>query len=126
MQKLYVVTRSDLTPGAIVAQACHAVSAFAVRFPSEHRTWHSEGQNLVVLACPNAQDLDRLIDRLESTLEIPCVAFFEPDLDGALTAFAVSDAASKYLSQLPLALREPRCPCCKEAPLVSSCTRCAA
>jgi len=109
MQKLYVVTRSDLSPGAIVAQSCHAVSAFAVRFPDEHRAWHAHGQNLVVLGAPDEQALDRLMNTLEDTHQIPCAAFFEPDLSDSLTAFAVSDRAAKLLSCLPLALRAPRC-----------------
>lgn len=126
MQKLYVVTRADLSPGAIVAQSCHAVSAFAVRFPEEHRAWHAEGQNLVVLAALDEKRLGGKMGRLEDVHGIPCVAFYEPDLEGALTAFSVSDVAAKYLSQLPLALREPRCSACNEGPLVPICARCAA
>ena len=126
MQKLYVVTRSNLSPGAIVAQSCHAVSAFAVRFPDEHRAWHAHGQNLVVLAAHDESALDWLMRALEGVQQIPCVAFFEPDLDNALTAFAVSDRAAKLLSQLPLALRAPRCSDCKEGALVPICARCAA
>lgn len=108
MERLYVVTRSDLAPGAQLAQSCHAVSAFAAAFPDEHKAWHGHGQNLVVLAVDNERKLGALLDSIEDVLDVECAAFFEPDFDNALTAFAVSGTASKALSSLPLALRPPR------------------
>lgn len=126
MQKLYVVTRADLKPGAIVAQSCHAVSAFARVFPDAHADWLDRGQNIVVLACRDEAALGALLDSFGDEILRECVTFQEPDLGHALTAFAVSDRAAKALSSLPLALREPRCPDCKEAPLVPICARCAA
>lgn len=108
MERLYVVTRSDLAPGAQLAQSCHAVSAFAAAFPDEHKAWHEHGQNLVVVAVTDEQKLGGLLDSIEDVLDIECAAFFEPDFGNALTAFAVSGEASKLLSSLPLALRAPR------------------
>jgi hypothetical protein len=108
MDRLYVITRADLAPGAQLAQACHAVSAFAVANPEQHLEWHTHGQNLVVLAAGDEHKLSRLLDALEDAHGQKCAAFFEPDFGGRLTAFAVSDAAGKLLSSLPLALRGPR------------------
>jgi len=60
MEKVYVVARGDLNPGATCAQSCHALSAFAADFPAAHAEWHKRGQNLVVLqirgsrGCPTA------------------------------------------------------------------------
>lgn len=107
MERLYVVTRQDLPPGAQLAQSCHAVSAFAVAFPEAHRLWHEHGQNLVVLAVSDEPALSRLADHIEAR-GILGARFYEPDFDDALTAFAVSDAAAKALSSLPLALRPPK------------------
>lgn len=107
MEKLYVVVRADLAPGAQLAQSCHAVSAFATAFPDLHRDWHEHGQNLVVLAAADEQALCRLADRIEAG-GILGARFYEPDFGDALTAFAVSDAAARQLSSLPLALREPK------------------
>lgn len=108
MQRLYVVTRSDLAPGAQLAQSCHAVSAFAATFPEVHREWHANGQNLVVLAALDEKRLGNLLDSLEDVHGLSCAAFFEPDFGGQMTAIAVPGEAAKLLSSLPLALRTPR------------------
>lgn len=108
MDRLYVVTRADLAPGAQLAQSCHAVSAFAVANPEQHREWHKTGQNLVVLAVANETTLCALLASLEDQHGFSCAAFFEPDFSDELTAFAVSGDAGKLLSSLPLALRAPR------------------
>lgn len=108
MKKLYVVVRGDLPEGAQIAQSCHAVSAYAVAFPERHRDWHQHGQNLVVLSVTNEAHLRVLLDIIGRVHEIVCTPFFEPDLDGQMTAFAVPDLAAKQLACLPLALRAPR------------------
>lgn len=108
MDRLYVVTRSNLPPGAQLAQSCHAVSAFAARFPAEHRAWHEHGQNLVVLSVADESKLGGLLDAIEDVDGIECAPFFEPDFADALTAFAVCGEAARRLSSLPLALRAPR------------------
>ena len=108
MEKLYVVVRADLAPGAQIAQSCHAVSAFASAFPDLHRDWHERGQNLVVLAAIDETHLTRLFDGNDRVPAAQCAPFYEPDLGDTLTAFAVTDHAQKILSSLPLALREPK------------------
>ncbi len=108
MERLYVVTRQDLPPGAQGAQSQHAVSAFAVQQPDVHREWHQNGKNLVWLAAPDLEALTRLMSALEDQHGFTCAAFFEPDFNDELTAFAVSGEAAKLLSHLPLALRAPR------------------
>lgn len=108
MEKLYVVVRADLLPGAQIAQSCHAVSAFATRFAEEHREWHRNGKNLIVVSVPDELAIERLLDALEDDHEILCAPFFEPDFGDALTAFAAPGSAGKLLSMLPLALRAPK------------------
>lgn len=107
MDRLYVVTRSDLAPGAQLAQSCHAVSAFASAFAELHRLWHSEGQNLVVLAISGEAELRALLKRVASEA-VPNALFCEPDLDGELTAIAFGGQGARLVSSLPLALRAPR------------------
>ena len=124
MEKVYVVVRGDLNPGATCAQSCHALSAFAADFPAAHAEWHRRGQNLVVLQIPNERELLAL---LESALESDAIdrvsVFREPDLGHQLTAIALDGNARKLVSSLPLALREPRCASCRESLTVPSCPR---
>jgi hypothetical protein len=37
--KLYIITRSDLPPGARCAQSCHALRAFVEAHPVVDRSW---------------------------------------------------------------------------------------
>lgn len=106
MERLYVVTRSDLTPGAQGTQSQHAVSEYAVRHPDRHREWHTTGQNLIWLAVRDLDALEELLSLLEDECRIECAAFFEPDFGDQLTAFAVGGEAARRLSSLPCALRE--------------------
>ncbi len=108
MDRLYVVTRADLPPGAQGTQSQHALSEYAVRFPEQHREWHQNGKNLIWLAARDLDALEDLLTLLEDHLGIECAAFFEPDFGDALTAFAVSEQAARRLSSLPCALRPER------------------
>jgi hypothetical protein len=109
MEKLYIVTRADLAPGAQIAQSAHALSAFAFAFPDEHRRWHGGSNNLVVVAVPSVGDLERLRRRADDTDDIAIVAFYEPDFGDQLTSIALYGAeAGKLVSSLPLALRAPK------------------
>jgi len=40
MEKLYIITRSDLDPGSRCAQAVHAALAYALEHPEAARAWH--------------------------------------------------------------------------------------
>ena len=109
MEKVYVVVRGDLSPGALCAQSCHALSAFAADFPAAHAAWHRQGQNLVVLQVPREPDLVRLLEAALESEEIDRVSLFrEPDLNHQLTAIALDGKASRLVSSLPLALRQLR------------------
>jgi hypothetical protein len=101
MQKLYVVVRSDLEPGAQLAQAGHAISAFAFYFEADHRAWHQGSNNLVILA---ARDEAHLLE-LARESPGPLAIFREPDLGNTVTAVAFHGDMARRLSSLPLALR---------------------
>jgi len=102
--KLFIVVRSDLPPGAQLAQSDHA----AIQFTLEHlelvTNWNRDSNNLVVLAALN----EAMLQELARTIPAPCTLVHEPDLDNALTAVAFGPTAARFLSSLPLALRLPK------------------
>jgi hypothetical protein len=109
--KLFMVVRADLSPGAQLAQSTHAAVAFAFTHPDAARSWHAASNNLVALAAPDREALERIHDRAICAPGVMIVRFHEPDFDGALTAIALhGDGAGKLLSNLPLALRPARVP----------------
>lgn len=107
MQKMFVVVRSDLQPGAQAAQACHAAIALAQARATDVTSWYLHSNNLVLLQVPDAQHLEKVLQKLNSA-SVEVAEFREPDFGGELTAAAtVNPAAGKLLSQLPLALKGP-------------------
>jgi peptidyl-tRNA hydrolase len=108
MEKLYIVTRSDLSPGARCAQSCHAIRLFAEEHPDADREWYRGSNNLVVLEAENEGALMGLAAKARSE-GIAASEFREPDFADAVTAVALGGAASRFLSSLPLALK-PRTP----------------
>jgi peptidyl-tRNA hydrolase len=107
MDRLYVVVRADLEPGAQLAQSCHALSAFAHQYRAQHDAWQVGEQNLVVLSVPNENALGELL-RAALTLGLRSSAFHEPDFGNELTAVAFEGSVARLVSSLPLALRAPR------------------
>jgi hypothetical protein len=100
--KLYVVTRRDLSPGYQLVQSCHAIREFD--------RLHHGYQGVANLACLSATDeneLKRLIVYLESN-QIKYAIFREPDVDDQITAIAFEpgDKSYRLVSSLPLALKE--------------------
>lgn len=118
MYKLFIVTRSDLPPGARAAQSVHAALAFAHEHPQIETYWFKNSNNLVILEAPDEEALDRLTLRAEQE-GIPYVDFHEPDFNDALTAIALGPTAWRIVSSLPLALKPPKAPqASSEVPMV--------
>ncbi len=107
MEKLYVIVRSDLAPGAQIAQTAHAVAEFAIAHPVEFAAWASEQRNIVCLGIPGEGALADLFS-LAQAKHVRSARFREPDFDDELTAIALGDGADKLVSSLPLALRPAR------------------
>jgi peptidyl-tRNA hydrolase len=105
VKKLYIVVRADLPPGAQIAQAGHAVAAFARRARGPFEAWVDGSNNLVVLSIADEAALGSLARALER-IGRP-VAVHEPDIGDQLTAIAFegTDDAGRHVSSLPLALR---------------------
>jgi hypothetical protein len=97
MEKFFVVVRADLDPGLQMAQACHAAYALGVSSPKPER------QNIAVLGATKAQ-LEALVHRVVERGDCH-QAFYEPDLEGELTAGAFDGSVRKLVSSLPKALR---------------------
>jgi peptidyl-tRNA hydrolase len=104
MDKLFIVVRGDLAPGAQVAQSCHALRLFVAKYPEIDAVWYRDSNNLVCLQVPDESALERLIERVRAAGH-PGVGFTEPDFDDALTAAAFGPTAGKLLSSLPCTLR---------------------
>jgi hypothetical protein len=100
MEKLYIITRSDLPPGAQLAQSCHAVSSFATKYHDTHGQWVEGSNNIVCLCVANETELECLY----SAAKGPKTRFQEPDLNDELTAVAFTDENKKLVQRLELAL----------------------
>jgi peptidyl-tRNA hydrolase len=104
--KLYIVTRSDLSPGQQAVQACHAMRQFTFEFPETDRDWFEHSNHLALLATSDLESLkDLMFSAWRSDLKV--AQFNEPDLDGELTAIAIEPhpLAKELCRSLPLALR---------------------
>jgi hypothetical protein len=96
-----VVVRSDLPPGAQIAQAIHAAVEHALTHPEEVRG----APTLVVLENPGHDwHLAYLAEDLTADGHVVTV-FQEPDLDDEPTALATVSAGSRRLRRLPLLLK---------------------
>lgn len=104
MEKLFIVTRSDLPPGARCAQSCHGLRAFVAAHPEVDRMWFESSNNLVVLEATDELALEQLVARATAA-GVPMATYREPDLADALTAVALGPPGRKLVSSLPLALR---------------------
>jgi len=102
--KLYIVVRSDISPGLQAAQSCHALRLFVEENPEIDKDWYENSNNLVVLQAPSKEELARIAYEL-TVQDVALSMFKEPDLGDELTAIAVAPEGGRYLSTLPLALR---------------------
>lgn len=103
--KLILVTRADLSPAQQAVQAAHALRQFTAEHPVEDKAWFEESNHLALLSVQDESGLLLLQDRAWD-LGVPCAAFHEPDLGGAMTALALaSGCGSRRLTRdLPMAL----------------------
>lgn len=92
--RLYAITRADLSVGMRAAQAGHALIAWVLQ--------HGEPcENLVVLQVPGRLALQDLVPRLRSVSD-RVVLFYEPDLGEQLTAIAAPPECWRIVGALPL------------------------
>jgi peptidyl-tRNA hydrolase len=105
--KLYLITRQDISPGYQAVQSCHAIRQFSEEHPDVDKLWYEKSNTLALLSVEDEHKLIELIV-LAKDKGIRWSAFSEPDLDGAITAIALepSRETSVLCSRLSLALRE--------------------
>lgn len=107
VEKLFVITRRDLTPGQQAVQAAHA----AIEFQHEHsqiaKHWNTHSKYLVFLSVPDENSLMFLLEKIKIQ-ELKHSIFREPDMNNQMTAIAVepTEKTMKLCSKLPLALNE--------------------
>ena len=104
MEKLYIIVREDLNPGAVAPQAIHACNKFGVEHNAEFRSWYDLSNNIVVLSVPSEEELFSLAKKL-SAAGISISVFREPDMEDTVTAVAAGRGARKFVSNLPCSLR---------------------
>jgi len=105
--KLYVITRRDLTPGYQAVQSIHAAQQFALEHPSINREWHEQSNYLSLLSVEDEHALKELgVEAVHRGLAIS--GFWEPDIVWGLTAIVIEPGkkSERLLKRLPLALSE--------------------
>lgn len=108
MNKLRIITRADLLPGAQAAQAVHGAIAFAAAHPSLTKAWMRESNTVVLLVVPDGKALNALLRQAQAK-QLNHALFVEPDMRHALTCIALApgEKARELCANLPLALRQP-------------------
>jgi hypothetical protein len=103
--KLYVVTRKDLSNGCQIVQTAHAVANFFLQRPYDAGSWCKTSNVLVVLEVDTYHQLLELTQTSEAQLTY----FREPDLCDEMTAvaFTPSPLLKKMFSKFRLAQHSP-------------------
>lgn len=107
MDKLFIVTRSDLPLRDVAPQSVHAAFAFAHEHHFEWRTWFLGSNNIVLLATKDEASLEQLAARARAA-NVPVSLFREPDFGDSVTGIAIGPQGWKLVSSLPLALKPPK------------------
>lgn len=106
-EKLYIVTRKDLSPGLQAAQVAHAAFTFAYEHRPLATSWQEESNFLIILSVESEEEL-WLLGASAELKNLPVTRFTEPDIGNELTAIAIapSPATVEMCAHLPLALSE--------------------
>jgi peptidyl-tRNA hydrolase len=102
--KLFLVVRKDLSPGAQAVQAAHALTEFLLDHPELGRRWRDVSNYLALLAVDDERALHD-VARRASERGVRLSIFREPDFGDALTALAIEPAGKRIVAGLPLALQ---------------------
>ena len=106
-QKLYVITRRDLSPGDQMTQSCHAGIDFQHQHPEIAKQWNKESNYLIILSVENEERLFLCLEKFKY-YGLKTTEFREPDIENQLTAIAIEpgELTRKLTKKLPLALKE--------------------
>lgn len=103
MEKLYVVTRRDLPPGAQAAQLLHAFRAFVAEHPEIELAWFRGSNTITLKSVADERELRDLATEAFAA-GVKHASFREPDLGNALTAVTLEPRGAPLVRRLPLAL----------------------
>ena len=105
--KLYLITRRDISPGYQAVQSCHAMRQFTEEHPEVDKEWFTRSNYLCLLSVGNEAELYSLICKAKDK-DIRVSVFREPDIDNQITAIALEPGVrSKELTtNLKLALKD--------------------
>lgn len=105
--KLYIISRRDISPGYQAVQGMHALRQFVKDHPDIDQEWFEKSNYLGFLS---VQDEHELVKLAESALAlgIKFSVFREPDIDDQITAIALEpgNPSKKLCSKLQLGLKE--------------------
>lgn len=97
--RLYIVTRSDLSTGMKMAQCCHVALVASQRLQFRKTDWDTIHPFLIVLEVPGRVELEDLEKDIPIT-ETDYVKFSEPDLENEITAIAfLSNKVTKGITK---------------------------
>lgn len=105
--KLYLVTRRDISPGYQGVQSIHAMRQFTADHPDVDAEWFTASNYLAWLSTENEIELMRLIIQAND-IGLKWSAFREPDVGGQITAIAIEAGPStaELCKDLPRALKD--------------------
>lgn len=85
--KMYVIVRSDISKSYQAAQGGHALAQMALDWPNSFQNWNN---STIVYLKTSIEDLERIAASRELN-DLECVQcdWYEPDMDGELTAISV-------------------------------------
>ena len=86
--KLYVITRSDISIGYQAVQSIHGAIEFVLTYPELSNDWHKQSNYIALLVVKNEEELSRLYNKAKNR-NIKCVSFKEPDLNDEITSIVL-------------------------------------
>jgi peptidyl-tRNA hydrolase len=105
--KLFLITRRDISPGYQAVQSCHAMRQFTADHPDRDGEWFVGSSYLALLSVDDEVELMRLISQAKDH-GLRWSAYREPDVGGQITAIAIEPHPKtiELCKGLPLALKE--------------------
>jgi peptidyl-tRNA hydrolase len=101
--KIYLVSRADISISQQAVQCCHALRQFVHDFPSIDIEWFNDSNYLTLLIADNERGLIDLLNTAE--LNGLCASLFrEEDMNGEITAIAIEpgDESARLCKKLKM------------------------
>lgn len=105
MEKLFLITRTDLCPGQRAVQSNHAFREFVQQHSEVERAWYEQSNTLALLEVPDEKALVRLLEEARWK-GVPAAAFHEPDRGNEMTAIALGPTGKRLCRRLPKAFSQ--------------------